>query len=26
VPQDVAATDAGIVVEMPQIRQSGACS
>jgi len=26
VPQDVAATDAGIVVEMPQIQQSGVCS
>jgi len=26
VPQDVAATDAGIVVEMPHIQQSGACS
>jgi len=24
-PQDVAATDAGIVVEMPQIQQSGTC-
>jgi len=24
-PQDVAATDAGIVVQMPQIRQSGSC-
>jgi len=26
VPQDVAATDAGIVVETPQIQQSGTCS
>ena len=26
VPPDVAATDAGIVVEVPQIQQSGVCS